>query len=116
MSAAMHRVADVGDIPLLEGRSITIGTHPPRRIAVFRLPGGWAATDAACPHLGGPLQDGIVGDSCVTCPLHQRRFDLITGAQIGGEDRVVVHEVVERDGELWVRLANADADDVRQAA
>lgn len=112
-TASLHRVGDVGDVPLLEGRRVTIAG---RAVAVFRLPGGWAATDAACPHLGGPLQDGIVGDSCVTCPLHQRRFDLITGEQIGGEDRVAVHEVLELDGELWVRLADVDADDARRAA
>ena len=76
-----------------------------RRIAVFRLPDGWAAIDAACPHLGGPLGDGLVAERCVTCPLHGRRFDLVTGEQHGGDDVVAVHEVAERDGALWVRLA-----------
>jgi nitrite reductase (NADH) small subunit len=96
------RVGDAHDVPLLEGRSITIDG---RRIAVFRLPDGWAAIDAACPHRGGPLGDGLVADRCVTCPLHGRRFDLATGEQHGGEDVVAVHEVAERDRELWVRLA-----------
>ena len=91
------RVGAAGDVPLLEGRSAEVRG---RRVAVFRLPGGWAATDAACPHLGGPL-----GERCVTCPLHGRRFDLLTGDQQGGEDRVAVHAVREQDGELWIRLA-----------
>lgn len=81
------------DVPLLEGRSVTVAG---RRIAVFRLPGGWAAVDAACPHRGGPLQDGIVADHCVTCPLHNRRYDL---------RELVRHDIVERDGTLWVRVA-----------
>jgi nitrite reductase (NADH) small subunit len=101
------QIGRAADVPLLEGRSATVvvpGTGA-RRLAVFRLPGGWAATDAACPHRGGPLGDGIVTASCVTCPLHQRRFDLVTGEQVGGPDRVVVHEIAERDGMLWVRLA-----------
>ncbi len=102
MTTAWVRVGSVGDVPALEGRRITIGG---RRVAVFRLPDGWAAVDADCPHKGGPLQDGMVADSCVTCPLHGRRFDLRSGAQIGGEDTVAVHEVQERDGEVWVRLA-----------
>ena len=34
---------------------------------------------------GGPLADGIVADRCVTCPLHGRRFDLRTGAALGGD-------------------------------
>jgi nitrite reductase (NADH) small subunit len=83
------------DVPLLEGRSVVVGG---RRIAVFRLPDGWAAVDAACPHRGGPLQDGIVADWCVTCPLHNRRYDL------RGDD-LARHEVIERDGVLWLRLS-----------
>jgi nitrite reductase (NADH) small subunit len=98
------RVGAIDDVPLLEGRSVHVGD---RRVAVFRLPGGWAATDAVCPHRGGPLQDGLVTEDCVTCPLHSRRFELRTGRQQGGEDAVTVHEVAERDGAVWVRLAAA---------
>lgn len=96
------RVGRAGDVPLLEGRSVDVDGH---RVAVFRLPDGWAALDAACPHRGGPLQDGLVTASCVTCPLHNRRLDLRTGRQQGGPDRVAVHEIAERDGTLWVRRA-----------
>lgn len=95
------RVGVAAEVPALEGRSVEVDG---RRIAVFRLPDGWAAVDAACPHKGGPLQDGIVADACVTCPLHGRRFDLRTGAQHGGDDVVAVHEVREDFGVLWVRV------------
>ena len=85
-------VGRVEDVPVLEGRRVTIDG---RRIAVFRLPDGWHAVDAACPHAGGPLQDGIVGDGCVTCPLHNRRYRF---------DELVEHEIEDRDGVLWVRV------------
>lgn len=98
------RVGAIDDVPLLEGRSVDVAG---RRVAVFRLPSGWAATDAACPHRGGPLQDGLVTEDCVTCPLHNRRFDLRSGAHQGGTDAVAVHEAIERDGTVWVRLAGA---------
>ena len=101
-SPAWTLVGRVDDVPLLEGRSTTVGA---RRIAVFRLPGGWAAIDAHCPHAAGPLADGIVADACVTCPLHGRRFDLETGLALNGPESVTVHEVRAEDGELWVRLA-----------
>jgi len=100
--AGWARAGRARDVPALEGRSAEVGG---RRIAIFRLADGWAATDASCPHRGGPLQDGLVADRCVTCPLHGRRFDLTTGERHGGDDAVTVHEVVERDGDLWVRLA-----------
>jgi nitrite reductase (NADH) small subunit len=70
-------VCSVDDIPVGEGRAATVGG---RRIAVFRAPSGWFALDATCPHRGGPLEDGIVADRSVICPLHERRFDLATGA------------------------------------
>ena len=95
-------VGRVEDIPYLEGRSVTVQG---RRIAIFRLPTGLAAVDARCPHAGGPLADGIVADSCVTCPLHGRRFDLQTGVALNGPESVDVHEVREDDGALWIRLA-----------
>ena len=63
----------VDDVPLGEGRAITLDG---RRIAIFRSAAGWFALDAACPHRGGPLADGIVCDNAVICPLHDRRYDL----------------------------------------
>jgi nitrite reductase/ring-hydroxylating ferredoxin subunit len=41
----------------------------------------------------------------VTCPLHGRSFDLETGLASNGPESVAVHEVHERSGELWIRLA-----------
>ena len=69
-------VGRASDVPMWEGRSVSVG-H--RRLAVFRTDEGFFALTNACPHAGGPLADGIVGDGCVTCPLHGRRFDLRSG-------------------------------------
>jgi nitrite reductase (NADH) small subunit len=104
--SGLARVGRAADIPLLEGRSVSVAG---RRIAVFRLPQGFVALDGTCPHSGGPLSDGIVADSCVSCPLHGWRFDLRSGAPAGGGASVGVtaHDVVERDGELYVRLTPA---------
>jgi nitrite reductase (NADH) small subunit len=94
------RVGCADDIPLLEGRTVTIGT---RRVAIFRTRDGFHAIGAVCPHAGGPLADGLVADNCVTCPLHNRRFDLRSGAAIGDHESVEAHEVVVIDGDLWLR-------------
>jgi len=95
------------DVPMLEGRSVVVGD---RRIAIFRLPAGWAAIEHSCPHAGGPLGDGIVADTCVTCPLHGRRYSLLTGQRQdarGLEEGVQIFPVRERDGILELRT---DAD------
>ncbi|MDO9355180.1 MAG: nitrite reductase (NAD(P)H) small subunit [Solirubrobacteraceae bacterium] len=107
------RVASIDDLPLLEGRRTTIDGH---RVAVFKLVDGLAAIDAVCPHKAGPLQDGLVADNCVTCPLHDRRIDLATGQVIGYEGAVHVHEVSQHGDDVWVRLSHAPLADTSAEA
>lgn len=102
-SGSWEPIGWAADVPLLEGRSVRVGE---RRVAVFRLDAGWAAIDHACPHLGGPLSDGIVAEGCVTCPLHGRRYSLDSGVRQDAEGPgVEVYEVRERDGRLELRRA-----------
>lgn len=102
--SAFTRVGRAADVPMLEGRSVIVDG---RRIAVFRTADGWRALDGGCPHRGGPLADGIVADRCVTCPLHGWRFDLDTGEAVNADARVAPYEIVERQGELWLRVPQA---------
>lgn len=92
------------DVPPGEGRAVSVAG---RRIAVFNAPTGWYALAAACPHLGGPLADGLVSDSCVACPLHERRFDLRTGEDLSGGEPVAAYPVDVRDGVVEVTLQPA---------
>jgi nitrite reductase (NADH) small subunit len=79
-------LGSVEQIPRGEGRAFAAGEQT---IAVFRTRAGEVfATQALCPHRHGPLADGLVGDATVICPLHERAFDLRTGAGIGVEDCV----------------------------
>jgi nitrite reductase [NAD(P)H] small subunit len=109
MSAVAGRTwVDVGrveDVPLYEGRRVTVGG---RRVAVFRTDDGFHALAADCPHAGGPLQDGLVADGCVTCPLHGRRFDLASGAALNGAEGVHAYEVLVRDGRLLLAAPVAE--------
>jgi nitrite reductase (NADH) small subunit len=94
-------VCAVEDIPVGEGRSVAIEG---RRIALFRTRRGWFALDAQCPHLGGPLADGIVADTSVICPLHERRFDLASGAPLSGGCGVRAHQVTVVGRQVFVAL------------
>lgn len=101
-TATAHAVCRAADVPLGEGRAVTVAG---RRIAIFNAPTGWFALDATCPHQAGPLADGIVADNCVTCPLHERRFDLRTGECLGDGEGVAAHRVEVREGTVEVTLA-----------
>jgi nitrite reductase (NADH) small subunit len=55
-------------------------------IAVFRTGSGelFALRDR-CPHRGGPLSQGIVHGTRVTCPLHDWVIDLQSGQAVGAD-------------------------------
>jgi nitrite reductase (NADH) small subunit len=90
-------------IPLGEGRTFEVAD---RSIAVFRTRGGEVfATQGACPHRGGPLADGLVGDGVVVCPLHEWRFDLASGATENGTCPLTVYPLtVDANGHLLLQL------------
>jgi nitrite reductase/ring-hydroxylating ferredoxin subunit len=46
--------------------------------------GGVCALASTCTHLGGPLAEGSREGDTVICPWHGSRFDLRTGAVVGG--------------------------------
>jgi nitrite reductase (NADH) small subunit len=97
------RACHVADVPLGEGRGVTLGG---RRIALFRVATGWYALDYACPHAAGPLADGITADCSVICPLHERRYALDTGEPIGHDGPgVTAHRVEVRGDDVLVALA-----------
>ena len=79
---ASRNLGPVDRIPLGEGRSYRVNGM---ELAVFRARKGEIfAVQASCPHAGGPLADGLIGDGRVICPLHGHAFDLRTGASLRG--------------------------------
>jgi nitrite reductase (NADH) small subunit len=104
-AATLHSLGPVDAIPLGEARVFRVEG---RDVAVFRCRSGDVyATGATCPHRGGPLADGLVGNHSVICPLHGFVFDLRTGEAPGREcRRLVTHSVlVTVSGELTLELA-----------
>jgi nitrite reductase (NADH) small subunit len=75
-------VGPLDAIPVGEGRTFAVNSE---QIAVFRTRLGRVfAVEAHCPHRGGPLADGLVGEATVVCPLHASKFDLASGSSLGG--------------------------------
>jgi nitrite reductase (NADH) small subunit len=93
------------DIPIGEGRALAVGDE---QIAVFRLRDGTLrALGAVCPHLGGPLADGLMDGQVVICPLHGYTYDLNTGEETAsGGDPVRAYTVtLDADREVVVEAA-----------
>lgn len=54
-------------------------------VALFMCRGKVVATQGQCPHAEGPLHEGEVDGTVLTCPWHGWTFDLETG-QCGEDD------------------------------
>jgi nitrite reductase (NADH) small subunit len=78
---------DVGPeagLPARGARVVRLGAVD---VAVFRTGAGelFALLDR-CPHRGGPLSQGIVHGTRVTCPLHDWVIDLASGRATGADE------------------------------
>ena len=74
------KVAQLDEIPALGARTLTMDTMT---IAVFRnSKDDVFALKDECPHKKGPLSQGIVHGTTVTCPLHNWKIELDTGEAV----------------------------------
>ncbi|QFY90964.1 nitrite reductase small subunit NirD [Magnetovirga frankeli] len=70
-------IAALTDIPKLGSRVVKTQSFD---IALFRTASDQVfALRDECPHRRGPLSQGIVHDTTVTCPLHNWKIDLSSG-------------------------------------
>jgi nitrite reductase/ring-hydroxylating ferredoxin subunit len=53
-------------------------------VAVFNIDGKYYAIDNRCTHVGGPLSEGQLDGTMVTCPWHGSCFDVTSGAVLCG--------------------------------
>ena len=71
------KVATLSELPAGTGRQVQVEG---RAVAVFNVGGAIHAINGSCSHRGGPLGEGQLDGSVVTCPWHGARFDVTTGA------------------------------------
>ena len=90
-----------------------------RYLVVARSGGRLYAFDATCYHMGAPLLHGDIEDvaghgACITCPWHHYQISMSSGERLYQDmsrktctlpKKQRVHEVMEADGEVRVRLS-----------
>ncbi len=74
-----------------------------KQIALFQTPSGIRACDNRCPHEGYPLSEGSVSPDCIlTCNWHNWKFNLDTGDNLYGGDRLRTYPVEIRADDIWI--------------
>lgn len=76
---AFVRVASADDIPEGEGRVVNANGTP---VALFKVNGSFHAIHNTCLHKGGPLGEGFLDGTIVTCPWHGWQYDVTTGRNV----------------------------------
>ncbi len=74
------KVARLSDIPPGTCRHVDAGR---RAVAVFNVDGTIYALGGTCTHRGGPLGEGELDGTVVTCPWHGAQFNVTTGQVVG---------------------------------
>jgi uncharacterized protein YbjT (DUF2867 family)/nitrite reductase/ring-hydroxylating ferredoxin subunit len=97
----------ISEVP--PGSALLVGT-----LAVFNVGGRFCATQDKCTHRQGPLSEGTLDGSTVTCPYHGAQFDVCTGAVLRGPAkdalktyRVIVEGEVGRIDAVDVQFSHA---------
>jgi nitrite reductase (NADH) small subunit len=95
-------VARVEDLPAGTVTTVRAGDE---EIALAHVDGAFYATQAACIHLQGPLGQGRLVDSVLTCPWHGWQYDVRTGEnEFDRAIRLRTYEVRVEDGEVKVAI------------
>jgi nitrite reductase (NADH) small subunit len=91
MDSMRIHLGSIEQIPVGQGRCFMVGDHG---VAIFRKRDGRLfAIENRCPHLGGPLSEGILGENQVVCPLHAHKFDCTTGQGSEAHECVKTYKV-----------------------
>jgi nitrite reductase/ring-hydroxylating ferredoxin subunit len=74
------KVGRMGDFPLGALRKVVVEGED---VVVGNVGGKLHAIADKCTHRGGPLSEGELEGSTITCPWHGGQFDLTTGKVLG---------------------------------
>ena len=75
--AKLVKIVETKDLPPGQAAAFELEGQ---RIALFNVEGTFYAIGDTCPHRGGPLSEGSVVGTTLTCPWHGADFELKIGA------------------------------------
>jgi nitrite reductase/ring-hydroxylating ferredoxin subunit len=98
-------VAKKKDIPAGGAKSVTVEG---KMIAIFNVDNTYYAIDDTCTHAEGPLSEGSVEGTVVTCPWHGATFDLTNGKVLSAPafDDVRCYPVKIQGEEIQIELSD----------
>lgn len=94
--ANIVKVARREEIPAGAGLVVEVAG---KKIALFNAGGNFYALDNTCLHRGGPLGEGELEGTVVTCPWHGWEYDITTGCTLEDPSKKVACFAVRVEGD-----------------
>ena len=97
----MEKAAKVKD--LKEKLCVTVKGNS---LALFKIKGKIYCTDSKCSHASGPLCEGKLDKTTVTCPWHGSEFDVTNGKVKHGPavNGIKSYNIKIKGGDIWVDI------------
>jgi len=96
------RVCSLAELSREKGRLVKL---PDKALALFAFDGRIVATEAHCPHAGGPLHEGAIEGGRIVCPWHRYGFDLGSGRCDADPSLMIrTYPAFVEQGAVWVSL------------
>jgi nitrite reductase/ring-hydroxylating ferredoxin subunit len=78
--AEFRTVANVSEVP--PGSLKQIELEDGTQVCLANVGGTFYAINGECSHMGGPLGEGELDGTTVTCPWHSAEYDVTTGKML----------------------------------
>jgi len=103
MTNEFEKIAEVSDVPKGTTKIAKVGGV---ELFVANVEGSFYALPNKCTHVGGPLGRGKLTGNVIQCPWHGSKFDVNTGAVLGGPAQTPepTFEVKVEGSSIWVKI------------
>ena len=97
---------EVSDDTEVEVEDIIRFDHDNKTYCIYRLKDGYYATDGVCTHENVHLEEGLVIDDEIECPMHQGIFNIKTGKAISPPawDDLKTYQVKVENSKIYINL------------
>ena len=96
----------VKDTDNIEVEDIIRFDHNNKTFCIYRLEDGYYATDGICSHEAVHLEEGLVMDNEIECPMHQGIFDIKSGKALSPPacEDLKTYPVKIKEGKIYIQL------------
>ena len=91
----------------IEVEDIVRFDHENKTFCIYKLEDGFYATDGKCTHEDVHLEDGLVTDDEIECPMHQGIFNIKSGKALSPPacEDLKTYPVKVEDNKIYIQIS-----------